>query len=88
VLTLARELGHEVWSATSPAPSSTWPMRSPERHRRRGRSRTRVDDHAIGAGHPGPITRAIQSAFQDALYGRGSHPEWLDVVEVPERAKA
>ena len=29
-----------------------------------------VDDHAIGAGEPGEITRAIQATFEDALHGR------------------
>ncbi|MEA2272547.1 MAG: branched-chain amino acid aminotransferase, partial [Solirubrobacteraceae bacterium] len=43
-----------------------------------------IDDHAIGTGEPGPITRAIQSTFEDALHGRDSrYTEWLDVVEVP-----
>ena len=48
-----------------------------------------IDDHAIGSGRPGPITQALQSAFQDALYGRGGrYLEWLDVVAVPDRAGA
>ena len=29
-----------------------------------------VDDHAVGDGEPGEITRAVQSAFEDALHGR------------------
>ena len=29
-----------------------------------------VDDHAIGAGKPGEVTRAVQKAFDDALHGR------------------
>jgi branched-chain amino acid aminotransferase len=40
-----------------------------------------VDDHAVGAGKPGEITRAIQSAFDDALHGRTErYREWLDPV--------
>ena len=38
---------------------------------------------------PGPLTRALQDAFQDALYGRNErYLEWLDVVTVPARASA
>jgi branched-chain amino acid aminotransferase len=48
-----------------------------------------VDDHAIGDGRPGEITRALQSAFQDVLYGRNErYLEWLDVVAVADRAGA
>ena len=40
-----------------------------------------VDDHAIGDGKPGEITRAVQSVFDDALYGRAErYREWLDPV--------
>jgi branched-chain amino acid aminotransferase len=40
-----------------------------------------VDDHAIGDGKPGEITRAIQKAFDDALHGRTErYREWLDPV--------
>jgi branched-chain amino acid aminotransferase len=47
-----------------------------------------IDDHAIGAGRPGEITRVLQAAFQDVLYGRNErYLEWLDVV-VAERASA
>ncbi|MGA2929032.1 MAG: branched-chain amino acid transaminase [Solirubrobacteraceae bacterium] len=46
-----------------------------------------IDDHAIGAGEPGPITRAIQAVFEDALHGRDPrYVEWLDVVQVPTKA--
>ena len=42
-----------------------------------------VDDHAVGAGRPGEVTRAVQSAFDDALYGRSErYREWLDPVPV------
>jgi branched-chain amino acid aminotransferase len=48
-----------------------------------------IDDHAIGAGEPGEVTRVLQRTFQDALYGRNErYLEWLDFVSVPERATA
>ena len=48
-----------------------------------------IDDHAIGSGRPGEITRALQATFQDALYGRSErYLEWLDFVAVPDRAGA
>jgi branched-chain amino acid aminotransferase len=46
-----------------------------------------IDDHTIGAGEPGPITREIQAAFEDALHGRSQrYLEWLDFVKVPAEA--
>jgi branched-chain amino acid aminotransferase len=40
-----------------------------------------VDDHAVGDGRPGEITRAVQTAFDDALRGRSErYREWLDPV--------
>jgi branched-chain amino acid aminotransferase len=43
-----------------------------------------LDDHAIGEGRPGPITKEIQRVFDDALHGRDPrYAEWLDVVQVP-----
>jgi hypothetical protein len=40
-----------------------------------------IDDHAIGTGEPGEITRAVQQAFEDALHGRTErYREWLDPV--------
>jgi branched-chain amino acid aminotransferase len=45
-----------------------------------------VDDHAIGGGEPGPITREIQRVFDDALHGRDPrYLEWLDVVQIPSK---
>jgi branched-chain amino acid aminotransferase len=42
-----------------------------------------IDDHVIGSGEPGEITRAVQSAFEDALHGRSErYREWLDPVPV------
>jgi branched-chain amino acid aminotransferase len=46
-----------------------------------------IDDHPIGSGEPGPITRAIQSEFEDALHGRSDrYAGWLDVVPQPAPA--
>lgn len=43
-----------------------------------------LDDHPIGGGQPGPVTKEIQRVFNDALHGRDSrYVEWLDLVEVP-----
>ncbi len=47
---------------------------------------TEIDDHAIGSGEPGPVTRDMQRVFDDALHGRDPrYVEWLDVVKVPSR---
>jgi branched-chain amino acid aminotransferase len=44
-----------------------------------------IDDIAIGP--PGEITRALQSAYIDALHGRSErYAKWLDVVPVPSKA--
>jgi branched-chain amino acid aminotransferase len=41
-----------------------------------------VDDHEVGTGKPGEITRVLQSAFDDAIHGRSErYREWLDVVQ-------
>ncbi len=46
-----------------------------------------IDDHQIGAGHAGEVTRRLQKGFEDALYGRDPrYAHWLDVVEAPSRA--
>jgi branched-chain amino acid aminotransferase len=46
-----------------------------------------IDDHAIGGGEPGPITRELQRVFDDALHGRDSrYADWLDLVKVPTKA--
>jgi branched-chain amino acid aminotransferase len=40
-----------------------------------------IDDHPIGSGEPGEITRVLQAAFDDAIHGRSErYREWLDVV--------
>ena len=38
-----------------------------------------VDGRKIGEGDF-PITRRLQSAYQDAVHGKGKHTEWLDYV--------
>jgi branched-chain amino acid aminotransferase len=41
-----------------------------------------VDDHKIGAGTPGEVTRLLQGAFDDAIHGRSErYREWLDPVD-------
>ncbi len=48
-----------------------------------------VDDHTIGDGSPGEVTRAIQAAFEDALHGRDErYRDWLDPVPARAEAKA
>jgi branched-chain amino acid aminotransferase len=45
-----------------------------------------IDDHPIGEGEPGPITRQIQQLFEDAVRGRAQqYAEWLDIVPVPSQ---
>jgi branched-chain amino acid aminotransferase len=40
-----------------------------------------VDNHRVGTGKPGEITRVLQVAFDDAIHGRSErYREWLDVV--------
>ena len=42
-----------------------------------------VDNHKVGTGKPGEITRVLQAAFDDAIHGRSErYREWLDVVEM------
>ena len=46
-----------------------------------------IDDQPVGTGEPGPITREVQSVFEDALHGRSDrYAGWLDVV--PQAAPA
>src|SRR5579871_5253438 len=48
-----------------------------------------IDDHAVGGGEPGEVTRALQATFQDALHGRAErYRRWNDLVVAPERARA
>jgi branched-chain amino acid aminotransferase len=44
-----------------------------------------VDDHAVGTGKPGEITRVIQAVFDDAIHGRSErYREWLDPVDASD----
>ena len=48
-----------------------------------------IDDHAIGTGKPGEVTRVLQGAFDDAIHGRSErYREWLDVVQTQTAATA
>ncbi|HEY6396874.1 MAG TPA: branched-chain-amino-acid transaminase, partial [Solirubrobacteraceae bacterium] len=47
---------------------------------------TEIDDHTIGSGQPGPITREVQRVFDDALHGREPrYSDWIDVVRAPSK---
>jgi branched-chain amino acid aminotransferase len=42
-----------------------------------------IDDHPVGNGEPGPLTKQLQRVFEDALYGRDPrYQAWNDVVAV------
>jgi branched-chain amino acid aminotransferase len=44
-----------------------------------------VDNHKVGTGKPGEITRVLQAAFDDAIHGRTErYREWLDVVHATD----
>ena len=46
-----------------------------------------IDDHPVGTGEPGEITRVVQREFEDALHGRSErYAEWLDPVPAPAPA--
>ncbi|MDQ3607397.1 MAG: branched-chain amino acid transaminase [Actinomycetota bacterium] len=48
-----------------------------------------IDDHPIGAGEPGPVTRHVQRVFDDALHGRDErYHAWLDPVPVGASARS
>jgi branched-chain amino acid aminotransferase len=41
-----------------------------------------IDDHVIGPGRPGEVTRAVQDVFEAALHGRDPrYADWNDLVE-------
>ncbi len=43
-----------------------------------------IDDHTIGEGVAGPVTKDLQGVYEAALHGREPrYAEWLDVVELP-----
>jgi branched-chain amino acid aminotransferase len=45
---------------------------------------TEIDFRVIGSGRMGPVTRAVQSAYHNAVRGLNPHSaEWLDVVRIP-----
>jgi branched-chain amino acid aminotransferase len=47
-----------------------------------------IDDHAIGDGRPGEVTRVVQSAYDDAIHGRSErYREWLDPVATPAASR-
>ena len=88
IMQIARDLGHEVverdlaraelYLANEVFMTGTAAELVPVRE---------IDDHAIGEGAPGPITREVQSVFEDALSGRAErYRDWLDVVQVRETA--
>lgn len=40
-----------------------------------------IDDRPVGSGTRGPVTEALQRAFDDAVHGRSpTYAEWLDVI--------
>ena len=46
-----------------------------------------IDDQRDRPGEPGPVTRAVQEVFEDALHGRSErYADWLDVVPQPAPA--
>ncbi|CAB4882069.1 unannotated protein [freshwater metagenome] len=48
-----------------------------------------VDDHTVGEGTPGPITRQVQTTFEDAVHGRDDrYLDWLDPVAAGARAQS
>jgi len=48
-----------------------------------------IDGHPVGDGSRGEITKLLQEAFEDAIFGRASrYREWLDVVDVSEGTAA
>jgi branched-chain amino acid aminotransferase len=47
-----------------------------------------IDDHVVGDGTPGEITRLMQAAYDDAIHGRSErYREWLDPVDVPAASR-
>ena len=90
IITIAGDLGHEVvernlaraelYLADEVFLSGTAAELVPVRE---------IDDHVIGDGTSGPVTRAVQTVFLDALHGRSErYREWLDVVQMPSRTAA
>ena len=47
---------------------------------------TEIDDHTIGGGTRGPVTKLLGDAFERALRGHDErYTHWLDIVEVPAK---
>ena len=46
-----------------------------------------IDDHAVGDGRPGPITREVQGVFEDALHGRAERYRSGSTVRCPWRRR-
>lgn len=45
---------------------------------------TEIDFRVIGSGRMGPVTRAVQKAYHNAVRGLNPHStEWCDVVRIP-----
>ena len=41
-----------------------------------------VDNHKIGEGKPGPITKRLQEKYYEAIHGKDSkYEKWLDYVK-------
>lgn len=90
ILTIARDLGYEVierdvargelYLAEEVFVTGTAAELTPIRE---------VDDRSVADGTPGPITKALQSAFDDALLGRSAqYREWLDPVPAFAKVQA
>ena len=88
IITIARDLGYEVierdlaraelYLADEVFLSGTAAELVPVRE---------VDDHPVGTGEPGPMTREIARVFDDALHGRDPrYVDWIDLVKVPSKA--
>ncbi len=83
VITLAKEMGYEVreqqvtrdelYFADEVFFTGTAAELTPARE---------IDDRPIGTGKPGPVTKALQKAYFDAIRGRNkAHLDWLDYLD-------
>ncbi len=87
VITIAKNLGHtiverdlarsEVYCADEVFLTGTAAEVVPVRE---------IDDHPVGGGEPGPVTRGVQAVFEDVICGRADrYREWLDIVQAAQR---
>lgn len=89
VVTLARELGHDVEAA----PLSRDQLYSADEVFVCGTAAEviglrEIDFRVIGRGRTGPVTRGIQEAFHAAIRGRHTRStEWLDLVELEPESR-